>query len=159
MKFGGGFYCGLVEVADKDDWYIFNGFFMSMQSKFSKPGTSIHYYVVEWELASLSWADFRGKVLGPNDPSEVCCLSKLQENRFKPRVVKQNRGFAGEGIWIVKPKSGNYCKNYGDKLAGDDEVLGLMEANNAQGGAHNGRVHGVVRQRAHGEVGHLDQQG
>ena len=27
----------------------------------------------------------------------------------QPRVVKQNRGSAGEGIWIIKLKSGDYC--------------------------------------------------
>ena len=58
-----------VEVAGKDPLYIFNGFFMAMRSKFSKPGTSIHYYVVEGEPAAMSWADFHGKVLGPTDPS------------------------------------------------------------------------------------------
>ena len=63
-------------------------------------------------------------------PSTKWCFKKTIA--LQPRVVKQNRGFAGEGIWIVKPNSGNYCKNYGDKLAGDAEVLGLMEANNAQ---------------------------
>ena len=50
--------------------YIFNGFFMAMRGKFSKPGTSIHYYVVEWKFAALSGADFRGKGLGPTDPSK-----------------------------------------------------------------------------------------
>ena len=30
--------------------------------KFTAPGTSIHYYVVEFDPADLSWADFRGKV-------------------------------------------------------------------------------------------------
>merc|ERR1719189_1570418 len=48
---------------------------------------------------------------------------------FQPRVVKQNRGSAGEGIWIIKLKSGNYCKNYGDRLCSDDEMLILTEAN------------------------------
>merc|ERR1740121_3569320 len=71
VKFGGGFYCGLVEVAGKDPLYIFNGFFMAMRSKFTKPGTEIYYYSVEWDAASLSWADFRGKVLGPTDPAEA----------------------------------------------------------------------------------------
>ena len=28
---------------------------------------------------------------------------------FQPRVIKQNRGSSGEGIWIIKLKSGNYC--------------------------------------------------
>jgi len=48
---------------------------------------------------------------------------------FQPRVVKQNRGSAGEGIWIIKLKSGDYCANYGDRLAADDDVLILKEAN------------------------------
>jgi len=71
VKFGGGFYCGLIEIAGKDPLYIFNGFFMSMRSKFTKPGTEIYYYSVEWDPAKLSWADFRGKVLGPTDPAEA----------------------------------------------------------------------------------------
>mmetsp|Transcript_39318 Transcript_39318/g.83752 ORF Transcript_39318/g.83752 Transcript_39318/m.83752 type:complete len:375 (-) Transcript_39318:1678-2802(-) len=69
VKFGGGFYCGLVEVEGKDPVYIFNGFFMSMRSKFTAPGTEIYYYSVEWDSSALSWEDFRGKVLGPTDPA------------------------------------------------------------------------------------------
>jgi hypothetical protein len=70
VKFGGGFYCGLVEVPGKKPIYVFNGFFMSMRSKFVAPGTSIHYYVVDFEPSKLSWSDFRGKVLGPTDPAQ-----------------------------------------------------------------------------------------
>ena len=40
MKFGGGFYCGLVEVAGKDPWYISNGFFMVIRSKFRIEGAA-----------------------------------------------------------------------------------------------------------------------
>jgi nucleoside diphosphate kinase len=71
VKFGGGFYCGLVEVDGTDPVYIFNGFFMSMRSKFTQPGTEIYYYTVEWDPTALSWADFRGKVLGPTDPNDA----------------------------------------------------------------------------------------
>mmetsp|Transcript_47231 Transcript_47231/g.151363 ORF Transcript_47231/g.151363 Transcript_47231/m.151363 type:complete len:332 (-) Transcript_47231:218-1213(-) len=66
IKFGGGFYCGLVKGL-----YIFNGFFMSMRSKFVTPGVSIYYYVVEWDSKDLSWEDFRGSVLGPTDPADA----------------------------------------------------------------------------------------
>ena len=66
IKFGGGFYCALVEGV-----YVFNGFFMTMRSGFVKPGVSIHYYVVEFEAKDLSWADFRGAVLGPTDPADA----------------------------------------------------------------------------------------
>jgi len=48
---------------------------------------------------------------------------------YQPRVIKQNRGSAGEGIWIIKLKKGNYCKNFGDRICEDNEVLSLMEAN------------------------------
>jgi len=71
VKFGGGFYCGLVEMAGKKPLYVFNGFFMTMRSKFTAPGQSIHYYTVEWDESKLSWEDFRGKVLGPTDPKEA----------------------------------------------------------------------------------------
>lgn len=71
VKFGGGFYCGLVEMPGKEPLYVFNGFFMSMRSEFTTPGRSIHYYTVEWDESKLSWADFRGKLLGPTDPKEA----------------------------------------------------------------------------------------
>jgi adenylate kinase family enzyme/nucleoside diphosphate kinase len=71
IKFGGGFYCGLLEVEGKKPIYVFNGFFMQMRSRFTKPGTSISYFIVEWESSTLSWADFRGKLLGPTDPAEA----------------------------------------------------------------------------------------
>jgi len=68
VKFGGGFYCGKLSK-DGADYYVFNGFFMSMRAKFVEPGTSIYYYVVDWDAGKLNWGDFRGKVLGPTDPA------------------------------------------------------------------------------------------
>ena len=56
---------------------------------------------------------------------------------FQPRVVKQNRGSAGEGIWIIKRKSGKYCDNYCDEIAAGDEMLILKEANNDHVEEHN----------------------
>jgi hypothetical protein len=55
VKFGGGFYCGKIEIEGKEPIYAFNGFFMAMRAKFVTPGTSIHYYVVEFDPATLSW--------------------------------------------------------------------------------------------------------
>eukprot|EP00418_Pyrodinium_bahamense_P079869 CAMPEP_0179058656 /NCGR_PEP_ID=MMETSP0796-20121207/24960_1 /TAXON_ID=73915 /ORGANISM="Pyrodinium bahamense, Strain pbaha01" /LENGTH=56 /DNA_ID=CAMNT_0020755409 /DNA_START=8 /DNA_END=175 /DNA_ORIENTATION=+ len=48
---------------------------------------------------------------------------------FQPRVIKQNRGSSGEGIWIIKLKAGNYCSTFGERSCSDDELLDLMEAN------------------------------
>merc|ERR1719499_424144 len=55
---------------------------------------------------------------------------------FQPRVIKQNRGSAGEGIWIIKLKSKNYCKKFGERSCADDEVLDLMEANDNHAEEH-----------------------
>ncbi len=71
VKFGGGFYCGLVEIPGKKPIYVFNGFFMAMRAKYVTPGTSIHYYNVDFDPAKISWSDFRGKILGPTDPKSA----------------------------------------------------------------------------------------
>jgi len=72
VKFGGGFYCALMDtLKGKPALYVFNGFFMSMRSEFTKPGKSIHYYTVSWPSKSLAWSSFRGDVLGPTDPNEA----------------------------------------------------------------------------------------
>jgi len=63
LKFGGGFYCGKI-----GDIFVINGFYMSMRSKFTVPGTCIYYYETEWDPRGLKWEDFRGKVLGGTDP-------------------------------------------------------------------------------------------
>merc|ERR1712110_1217219 len=56
--------------------------------------------------------------------------------KFQPRVIKQNRGSAGEGIWIIKLKSGEYCSSFGEASCGDDEVLDMMEANDNHAEEH-----------------------
>ena len=53
VKLGGGFYCGQIAV-DGVKYYTFNAFFMTMRGKFTAPGTSIHYYVVEFDPTKLS---------------------------------------------------------------------------------------------------------
>merc|ERR1712072_168866 len=55
---------------------------------------------------------------------------------FQPRVIKQNRGSAGEGIWIIKLQAGNYCSSFGERICNDDEVLELMEANDNHAETH-----------------------
>jgi len=69
VKFGGGFYCGELQLEGRPSIFTFNAFFMSMRDKFVADSVSIHYYVVEFDPEFLTWKDFRGKVLGPTDPS------------------------------------------------------------------------------------------
>jgi len=72
VKLGGGFYCGLIDsIPGKKPIYVFNAFFMKLRSGFVDPKTSIHYYLVSFSSEKLSWADFRGKVLGPTNPADA----------------------------------------------------------------------------------------
>merc|ERR1711935_104654 len=71
IKFGGGFYCGLITIEGKEPCYVFNGFFMEMRSKYVAAGLSIYYYVVEWDAATMPWTAFRGEGLGATDPAEA----------------------------------------------------------------------------------------
>lgn len=66
VKFGGGFYVGKI-----DDVFVVNGFYTRMRSKYTTAGTSIFYYEVEWNAAHLSWASFRGEVIGATNPKEA----------------------------------------------------------------------------------------
>ena len=70
VKFGGGFYCGKLQKGDTQ-LYVFNAFFMNMRAGFVDPDCSIYCYEVQWDPQELSWSDFRGKVLGPTDPSQA----------------------------------------------------------------------------------------
>lgn len=72
VKFGGGFYCGLLQKEGFDPIYSFNCFFTAMRNKFCGPENSIHYYNVEWPSeGSMDWIDFRGKFIGPTNPANA----------------------------------------------------------------------------------------
>jgi hypothetical protein len=73
VKFGGGFYCGLVKSPSdaSKELYVFNAFFMSMREKFVGANDSIHCYEVEWNADKLKWEAFRGELLGPTDPNDA----------------------------------------------------------------------------------------
>jgi len=58
-----------VQAKEEEHIYVINGFYMAMREKYTKPGESIYYYLLEWEPEKLSWADFREQVLGATDPS------------------------------------------------------------------------------------------
>merc|ERR1712232_293265 len=42
-----------------------------MRAKFVTPSASIYYFTVAWDPTDLSWADFRGKLLGPTNPADA----------------------------------------------------------------------------------------
>jgi hypothetical protein len=53
----GGFYCGKV-----GDFFVINGFYMSMRSAYTTPPAKIHYFTVQWPTDALSWQAFRDEV-------------------------------------------------------------------------------------------------
>lgn len=67
VKFGGGFYCGLV-----DGVYVINGFYMSMRGSYTRADSNgVHYFTVQWPTESLSWSSFRNDVLGSTNPVDA----------------------------------------------------------------------------------------
>jgi hypothetical protein len=66
IKFGGGFYVGQI-----DGIFVVNGFYMAMRAKYTTAPAKIQFYVVEWAAHSMSWADFRAKLIGATDPSQA----------------------------------------------------------------------------------------
>lgn len=99
VKFGGGFYCGEISH-DGKTLYVFNGFFMAMRAKFVTPGTSIYYYVVDFDPQSMSWEDFRGKALGPTDPATAPAdsLRGLIAAKWKELGMKEPCNVGDNGV-------------------------------------------------------------
>ena len=53
------------------EMFVINGFYMDLRAAYVAKGASIHYYLVSWDQAKLSWVDFRAKVLGATDPNDA----------------------------------------------------------------------------------------
>jgi len=70
-KLGGGFYVALIEIPGKKSIFVINGFYMEMKQRFTEPGSSIQFYVVDWDSKDISWKNFRSKLLGPTDPADA----------------------------------------------------------------------------------------
>lgn len=75
-------------------------FYMAMREKYTTPGTSIYYYLVEWDPAKLSWEDFRGKVLGATDPKEAAdgALRKEIFQTWKSLGLKSEPNVGDNGV-------------------------------------------------------------
>jgi nucleoside diphosphate kinase len=95
IKFGGGFYCGKVK-----DIYVMNGFYMEMRSAYTNPGEKIQWYTVSWPANALSWADFRGQVLGATDPATAPSKSIRREilDHYKDLGLKTKPNTGDNGV-------------------------------------------------------------
>jgi len=61
--------------------------------------------------------------------AETLASTFKQTMAFQPRVIKQNRGSAGEGIWLCWLMDKPYCPQFGDASLDDGDKLKLMEMN------------------------------
>jgi hypothetical protein len=71
-KLGPGLYVSKLEA---EDMYVLNGFYPAQREKFTSPGANVLWFVVSWAEADLTWADFRGKVIGATDPTKAPATS------------------------------------------------------------------------------------
>ena len=61
--------------------------------------------------------------------AESLATTFKQTMAFQPRVIKQNRGSAGEGIWLCWLEGKEYCKEFKEASLEDGDKLKLMEMN------------------------------
>lgn len=64
LKLGRGFYCCKIDAI-----FVVNGFYTSMTQKLTVPDGHIAHFSVRWDSTSMSWTDFRDKVIGATDPA------------------------------------------------------------------------------------------
>lgn len=62
-----GVFCGQIKVKGKQALYVVNGHIPAMYDTLTAPGASVFYYVVTWDAAHLSYADFMTNVVGLED--------------------------------------------------------------------------------------------
>jgi nucleoside diphosphate kinase len=80
--------------------FVINGFYMSMREKYTKAYAKIHYYVVSWDGDKLSWADFRGKVLGATDPetAEAGSVRRMILDKWEELGLKSRPDVGDNGV-------------------------------------------------------------
>jgi len=80
--------------------FVINGFYMSMREKFTKSEAKLHYMTVEFDAATLSWEDFRGKVLGATDPStaEAGSLRKMILDQWQELGLASEPNVGDNGV-------------------------------------------------------------
>lgn len=66
MKLAPGCYVAYLKHHDR---FVVNGFYAAMRAEYVRPDAHVSWMIVEWDVAALSWKDFRANVLGATDPT------------------------------------------------------------------------------------------
>lgn len=70
FKIGSGCYCAQIAYRSQSI-FVINGFYFDMERSFTVQGTSIHYFIVEFSSAHLSWKRFREEIIGSTNPQKA----------------------------------------------------------------------------------------
>ena len=113
--------------------FVINGFYMAMREKYTKPGESISYYLVEWDPKKLSWEDFRGKVLGATDPAtaEEGSLRREIFKSWKSLGLKSEPNVGDNGVHAAASPFEALAERLnwmGATLEGDDFGKAMLDA-------------------------------
>ena len=113
--------------------FVINGFYMAMREKYTKPGESISYYLVEWDPKKLSWEDFRGKVLGATDPAtaEEGSLRREIFSQWKSLGLKSEPNVGDNGVHASASPFEALAERLnwmGATLEGDDFGKAMLDA-------------------------------
>lgn len=65
--------------------YVINGFYGTMRAEYVDPRAVVTWYVVAWSERALSWAAFRGEVLGATDPTAA------SPNSIRAAILKSHQ--------------------------------------------------------------------
>ncbi|GMH70779.1 hypothetical protein TrST_g2606 [Triparma strigata] len=68
VKLAPGLYVG--NIGEDEPLYVINGFYMAMREKYVT-GDGIYYYVVGFDSEEISWAKFRGEIIGATNPEDA----------------------------------------------------------------------------------------
>jgi hypothetical protein len=71
-----------------------------MRAAYTTPGDRIQWYTVSWPADSMSWADFRGKVLGATNPTlaPVGSVRRSILDQYKALGLKSKPNTGDNGV-------------------------------------------------------------
>eukprot|EP00931_Biecheleriopsis_adriatica_P093401 TRINITY_DN67152_c0_g1_i1.p1 TRINITY_DN67152_c0_g1~~TRINITY_DN67152_c0_g1_i1.p1 ORF type:complete len:389 (-),score=88.27 TRINITY_DN67152_c0_g1_i1:26-1192(-) len=99
-KLRSGLYCAKLEGGPTGQLYVLNGFYARMREKFTAPGVVVHWFVVSWKEADLSWKNFRSQVIGATNPEDAAAgsLRARIRDEWKSLGLKEETNYQDNGV-------------------------------------------------------------
>lgn len=99
-KLRSGLYCARLEGGKTGQLFVLNGFYSRMREKFTAEGVTVHWYVVSWSPAELSWSNFRSKVIGATNPKDATdgSLRARIRDEWESLDLKEETNYQDNGV-------------------------------------------------------------